>query len=117
MKTIVKLEEVGKLILSYLGSLHLGFAWWVFPVWLFVPDLSMLGYLLTPRVGAWVYNFFHHQAFAIAVGVTGFLLSRPELELAGWVLFGHSALDRALGYGFKYADDFKHTHLGWIGKP
>jgi hypothetical protein len=31
-------------------------------------------------------------------------------------LLGHSSFDRVLGYGLKYDDDFKHTHLGWIGK-
>jgi len=28
----------------------------------------------------------------------------------------HVAVDRALGYGLKFGDDFQHTHLGWIGK-
>jgi len=32
------------------------------------------------------------------------------------VLYGHSSFDRLCGYGLKYVDDFKHTHLGWIGK-
>jgi len=27
----------------------------------------------------------------------------------------HVAVDRALGYGLKFNDDFQHTHLGWIG--
>ncbi len=117
MKTIISLEEIGKLLMAYRGSVYLGFSWWVFPVWLFVPDLSMLGYLINPRTGAFVYNLFHHQAIAILVGVLGVWLAIPELQLTGLVLFGHSAMDRALGYGLKYPDGFKHTHLGWIGKP
>jgi hypothetical protein len=39
-----------------------------------------------------------------------------ELLFAALVLYGHSSMDRMLGYGLKYADDFKHTHLGWLGK-
>jgi hypothetical protein len=27
----------------------------------------------------------------------------------------HIGLDRALGYGLKLPDDFRHTHLGTIG--
>lgn len=116
MKTLISLEEVAKLLLSYLGSLYLGFDWWVFPLWLLAPDLGMLGYLFGTRTGAWTYNLFHHQGIAIATGLLGFFLHLPELQLAGLILFGHSALDRALGYGLKHSDSFQHTHLGWIGK-
>lgn len=116
MKILISLEEVAKLLLSYWGSLYLGFDWWIFPAWLLAPDLSMLGYLLGTRSGAWLYNLVHHQGVAIAIGLSGFFLSMPVLQLAGLALFGHSALDRALGYGLKYADSFQHTHLGWIGK-
>lgn len=116
MKALISLEEISKLILSFLLSLSLGYTWWVFLAWLLVPDLSMLGYLMNPRVGAWLYNLFHHQSLAIAVGVAGMAMASPEVQLAGLVLFGHSALDRALGYGLKHEDSFQHTHLGRIGK-
>ena len=36
--------------------------------------------------------------------------------LAGLIIYGHSSMDRALGYGLKFGDHFQHTHLGWIGK-
>ncbi|HAJ82706.1 MAG TPA: DUF4260 domain-containing protein, partial [Zunongwangia profunda] len=32
------------------------------------------------------------------------------------ILFGHSAMDRIFGYGLKYEDNFKNTHMGWFGK-
>lgn len=116
MKTLLSLEEVAKLLLSYLGSLYIGFEWWVFPALLLTPDIGMLGYLFGSRTGAFTYNLFHHQGIAIATGLLGYWLSIPELQLAGLILFGHSALDRALGYGLKHSDSFQHTHLGWIGK-
>ena len=84
--------------------------------WLLVPDVSMLGYLVNNKAGAWTYNFFHHQALAIAIGLSGLFLANLELQFAGLVLFGHSAMDRVFGYGLKFSDDFKHTHLGGIGK-
>lgn len=116
MNTLIRLEEVAKWLLAYLLSLHIGFAWWVFPALLLLPDLSMLGYLINTRVGAWAYNLAHHQGIAVAVGLLGLYFQSPELQLAGLVLFGHSAMDRAFGYGLKYGDHFQHTHLGWIGK-
>jgi hypothetical protein len=46
----------------------------------------------------------------------GYWLNHDLLILSGIILFGHSAMDRALGYGLKYPDSFQHTHLGWVGK-
>jgi len=80
------------------------------------PDLSMLGYLAGSRVGAVSYNLLHHKALALALGAAGWLLSQPLLLLAGTVLLFHSALDRLLGYGPKYATGFQDTHLGRVGK-
>ena len=116
MKTLLTLEELAKLLLSYLGSLYIGFEWWVFPALLLIPDIGMLGYFFGARTGSWTYNLFHHQGMAIITGLLGYWFSVPELQLAGLILFGHSALDRALGYGLKHRDSFQHTHLGWIGK-
>ncbi|MFB9862265.1 DUF4260 domain-containing protein [Rufibacter immobilis] len=116
MKHLISLEELAKLAASYGLSLYLGYSWWLFFALLLLPDLSMLGYLAGPRVGAYTYNLFHHQGLALLTGAAGFLLHQPDLQLAGVVLFGHSALDRALGYGLKFSDSFQHTHLGWIGK-
>ena len=79
------------------------------------PDLSMFGYLLNTRIGAALYNLFHHKGIAIAAYLAGVYLHIPQLMFAGALLFGHSSFDRILGYGLKYSDDFKNTHLGWIG--
>lgn len=111
MKTVLKWEELVKMIACYLLSLKLGFSYWVFWVWLLVPDISMLGYLVNARVGAVIYNLFHHQGLAIIVLLTGFYFGSTNLEFAGLILLGHSSMDRIFGYGLKYLDSFKHTHL------
>ena len=38
------------------------------------------------------------------------------VQLVGIILFSHSAMDRAMGYGLKFDKGFKFTHLGEIGK-
>lgn len=116
MNKLLKLEELGQFLLSIFLFSELDYSWWVFPVCLLLPDFSMLGYVVNAQLGAWIYNFFHHKFLAIAVLVLGYWLDNQVLSLAGVILFGHSAMDRALGYGLKFNDDFKHTHLGWIGK-
>ncbi len=116
MKQALKLEELAKFLLGFVGTIYFGFSWWLFPVLILTPDISMLGYLAGPKAGATTYNIFHNQALAIIIFLTGCYEAIPELQLTGIILFSHSALDRSLGYGLKYPDDFKHTHLGWIGK-
>lgn len=116
MKTLISFEELAKLIMAYFLSIYIGYSWWVFLAWILSPDISMIAYVINTKIGAWVYNLFHHQAVAIFIGLLGIYLMSPQIEFIGLILFGHSAMDRALGYGLKYEDDFKHTHLGWIGK-
>lgn len=116
MKTILKLEELAQFLLSILLFAQLDYAWWVFPACMLLPDVSMVGYLANPRIGAHLYNFFHHKLVGISLFAIGFGLAVPALMLAGAILFGHAAMDRIFGYGLKYPDNFKNTHLGWIGK-
>ena len=94
----------------------LPFQGWVFWAWFLAPDLGMLGYLINTRIGAFMYNMLHHKGIAIALYLAGSILTIHELTLVGVVLFGHSSFDRIVGYGLKYSDNFKNTHLGWIGK-
>ncbi len=115
MKTIIKLEEVMMLALGIYLFDQLDFAWWWFVVLLLAPDIGMLGYLFGNKVGAATYNLFHHKGIAILVYLTGTYIALPVLQLAGIILFSHSSFDRALGYGLKYDNGFKYTHLGEIG--
>jgi hypothetical protein len=116
MKRIISLESLGLFLLSiYLFSL-LSYPWWVFPALLLLPDLSMIGYAFGPKVGAILYNFFHHQFLGIALYLIGFYFQVEVLQLLGIILFGHSAMDRIFGYGLKYFTGFQDTHLGRIGK-
>lgn len=114
MKTILWLEEVAEAAVALLVFAHLPYAWWWLPALFLVPDLTMLGYLTGPRVGAFCYNLAHHKALALAVGAIGWFLEIDLLLLAGTVLFFHSAFDRVMGYGLKYASGFRDTHLGTL---
>ena len=116
MKKLIKLEELGVFLFSiYLFSL-LSYPWWFYPLFFFAPDLSMIGYIAGPRLGAITYNLIHHRAIALGLFVAGAFLHIPVLSFIGVILLGHSSLDRVLGYGLKYDDSFDHTHLGEIGR-
>lgn len=115
MKKLIRLEEVALFALSILAFSQLELNWWWFPLLLFTPDLSILGYLAGPRLGAMIYNLVHHRALALLLFLLGFYRSNPTMMLAGVILFGHSSMDRVFGYGLKYPDSFQNTHLGLIG--
>jgi len=102
MKTLIKLEELTLVVLSFYLFLALDYAWWWFPLLFFLPDASMIGYLINKRVGAVTYNFIHHKALAIVLYLLGSLALLPGLQLAGLVMFGHSSFDRVLGFELQH---------------
>jgi len=116
MKNLIKLEEAGMLALAIYLNSFLSYAGWVYWALFLTPDIGMIGYTINTRVGAVTYNLFHHKGLAIIIYIAGLYLNMEPLQLAGLLLFGHSAFDRLLGYGLKHNDNFKHTHLGWIGQ-
>ena len=116
MKNLLKLEEAFMFGLSIFLFSKLDYAWWWYPVLILAPDLSMVGYLMDTRLGAITYNFIHHKALGISLFVLGVILANQLLQLTGLILFGHSSMDRTLGYGLKYSDSFQNTHLGLIGR-
>lgn len=116
MKTLIKLEELAEFAIATYFFYQLGFAWWLFPALLLLPDLSMIGYLISPLWGAISYNFIHHKMLAIMLLAIGIYLNDSSLKATALILFAHSAMDRFFGYGLKYPDNFKNTHLGIIGK-
>lgn len=112
MKNLIKFEEFAQFIFGIYLFSFLNMEWWWFFLLILTPDLGMLGYVFSNRVGAWSYNFFHHKGIAILIYLAGVFLEVELLELAGVILFAHSAFDRMLGYGLKYEKGFKFTHLG-----
>ena len=116
MKTVLRVEEAALTVLGiYLYAL-LGHSWWLLIALFFAVDISMVGYMAGPRVGAAIYNAVHHRAVAIISYIVGALAGHSLLMLVGAVLMVHIGLDRVLGYGLKLPDGFGRTHLGDIGR-
>lgn len=124
MKNLLRAEELAQLLVCIITLVMHAVPWWAYVLLLLGPDISMLGYLINTRVGAFTYNLFHHKGIALLLAGSGLAsayftvpLGVPTngLLMAGIILYGHSSLDRMLGYGLKFGDSFQHTHLGWIG--
>ncbi len=78
------------------------------------PDISFLGYLSSPRIGALSYNLVHSYIGPLTLLAASF--SVPRLAAFAIIWLSHIAIDRLLGYGLKYATAFSDTHLGTIGR-
>jgi hypothetical protein len=90
-------------------------AWWLVPLIVLAPDFLAVGYLCGTRVGARFYNVAHATPLpAIMVGL-GWWRGLPVVLALGLIWLAHIGVDRLLGYGLKYNDNFQHTHLGWSG--
>jgi hypothetical protein len=113
---ILRLEWLALLAASMIAFGALGFSWLWFAVLILVPDLSMLGYLAGPRVGAFTYNLVHTMIAPAVPALAAWGLSMPWLTGVALILLAHIAADRALGYGLKCATGFRDTHLGRIGR-
>jgi hypothetical protein len=116
MKNFLKLEEAGLFLLSLVIYSELDTPWWLFGALLLAPDIGMLGYIVNERVGAFTYNLLHHKGVAVVLYLAGIQYHLPVIAIAGIIILAHASMDRIFGYGLKYADAFKHTHLGWIGE-
>jgi len=117
MKNTLRWEEAALLLLSlFLFRLQSPYAWWVFAACFLLPDISMLAYLVNNRIGARVYNLFHHKGVAIGIYLLGYYLGNDVCLFTGLLLLGHASFDRVMGYGLKYTTAFHDTHLGKIGK-
>ncbi|MCM3586732.1 DUF4260 domain-containing protein [Mesobacillus maritimus] len=114
VKALLHIEGLFVLILSLTVYANQEFSWFLFIVLLFLPDLSMVGYLFSNKVGAFLYNTFHTYSLAIIVLILGSMLQNETIIAVGFILTAHIGMDRMLGYGLKYPTDFKDTHLNRI---
>jgi hypothetical protein len=115
----VALQRLEGLVLFAAGVyawLTLGGSWWLFLLLLLTPDISMLGYLRGPKLGAAIYNLIHSYPLAAVCLAAGLVGSIPSLTFAGIIVLAHIGWDRMLGYGLKFGSGFKDTHLGSLNR-
>ncbi|BDV38433.1 hypothetical protein DSM21852_16860 [Methylocystis bryophila] len=89
-----------------------GGSWWLFAALFLAPDLSMIVYLVGPRLGAVAYNCLHVTFVPLVLVVLGYISGKPLLIQIALIHIAHIGFDRALGFGLKYPTGFRDTHLG-----
>ena len=116
VKVLLRLEGLVLFAAMVLLYVVWGGSWWLFAVLFLAPDLSFLAYLTDAKTGAIVYNAAHSYLAPVALMTVGFGLADPLTLSIAMIWLAHIGIDRALGYGLKYAAGFGVTHLGSIGK-
>jgi hypothetical protein len=88
---------------------------WFFALFL-VPDLSMLGYVFGPRIGAVTYNTGHMYVWPVGLLAAGLAHHTPWATTAALTWIAHIAFDNVVGYGLKAPIGFEDTIYGPIGR-
>ncbi|MFS0816561.1 DUF4260 domain-containing protein [Lysinibacillus sp. 1P01SD] len=114
LRKIISLEYVIAFMITVFFYWHLNFSWLYFIVFLLLPDITMVGYVLNTKIGALFYNIGHSFALPAVLLIIGFMVASPSLLAAALIWLSHIFLDRALGYGLKYEEAFTKTHLQQI---
>lgn len=116
VRLLLRLEGGAMLVAAIAAYDLLGGGWRMFLLLLLVPDLSIAGYLLGRRTGAFAYNAMHsYLGPALLAGLAWLLNASPQPFLVVAIWIAHIGLDRLLGFGLKYQSGFKFTHLGMPG--
>lgn len=116
IELVLRAEWLAIFVAGIVGWLAMGgHPVWLLPL-LLAPDLSMLGYLGGPRLGAFTYDAVHNIVLGIGLLLVGWLAAIAPLALTGTIVVAHVGMDRTLGYGLKLPTGFRDTHLGRIGR-
>jgi hypothetical protein len=75
------------------------------------PDLSFVGLAGGTRVGAVTYDAVHTYVGPVLLASVSILAEWNFGVQLGLIWLAHIGLDRALGYGLRYPDAFRETHL------
>jgi hypothetical protein len=113
---VLRAEQVTVFLSGVIAYLVLGGSWLLLVPLLLAVDLSMVGYLAGPRLGAIAYNSGHNLVVALAALGIGWWAGIGWLQLLALLWVAHIGMDRSLGYGLKLPSDFRDTHLGRIGR-
>ena len=103
VKILPRLEGFTLLLGKILLCQVWGGSWWVLTILFLAPHLSFLACLTDARTSAIVHNIAHNYMVPVALLPLGFATAEPLTLWIAIIWLGPIGIDRALGYGLKYA--------------
>lgn len=113
---LLKLEGLALFLLALALYWQQSFSWSFFGLTVLLPDVALLGYMVNAKIGAQLYNVTHSKLLPSALAIIAITMSYDLCSALALIWFAHIGVDRMLGYGLKYPEGFKITHLGTIGQ-
>ena len=110
-RLLLRTEGAAVAIASVVLYFHADYPWWLLVVLVLAPDLSMLGYAAGPTIGAVAYDVAHTYTLPVVLGAIGVVADAETAVKLSLIWLIHIGVDRAVGYGLKYPNGFKETHL------
>src|SRR3954454_4249303 len=112
----VRADAAALLVLTLWAVTRTNGSWIWFLALLLVPDRSMAGYLVGPRIGAMTYNAAHMYAWPVGLLAAGLAWRASLTTTAALSWIAHIAFDNVVGYGLKLPTAFEQTMYGLIGR-
>ena len=110
-KPLLHLEGGAVFIATLIVYQRIHGGWLLFALLFLVPDVSMIGYTISTRIGAITYNAVHTYVGPLVLGGYSFFTGEQLPMLLTVIWISHIGFDRMLGFGLKYPSRFKDTHL------
>jgi len=86
--------------------------WGLFALLFLVPDVALVPYLWSRgRAAAASYNLVHTYVLPLALGLVAWISNTAILGQLALIWSAHISFDRLMGYGLKYPDEFRRTHI------
>ena len=111
---LLRLEGTAVLLTALYLYHSLNLSWLTFAIFLLAPDISAIGYLINTRIGSITYNIAHIYILPLIIVTLALFLNWSLGFQIALIWTAHIGMDRLFGYGLKYPDNFKHTHLNQV---
>ncbi|ARI77919.1 DUF4260 domain-containing protein [Halobacillus mangrovi] len=110
-KILLHIEGLIVLLVSVYFYAQINGSWGQFFLCLLVPDISMLGYLINNATGSIIYNMGHTYIIPLLLIMLSLIIKQELMLEVSLIWIAHIGMDRTFGYGLKYPNNFKNTHL------
>ncbi|WP_332650211.1 DUF4260 domain-containing protein [Lysinibacillus sp. 54212] len=107
----IRKEYIIGFICIFIIYIGLDYSILLFFMLLLVPDVSMVGYVMNTKIGVLLYNIVHHLSLPTILLTICIRFNIDPLIPISLIWIAHILMDRALGFGLKYTNNFKETHL------
>lgn len=110
---LLRLEGLAALILGCVAyqSVYPGH-WGMFALLFLAPDVSLLGYVRSAgKSSAAFYNLVHSYLLPLVLGLLAWKQGLPVAGQLALIWLAHVSFDRCIGYGLKFPEEFRNTHI------